>query len=68
MNDDSDIPEMNLAALRFNARMLDAIKGMKSSIILLLKDRGQAWHDYPAWDLVDGIITEYGDDPNAAET
>lgn len=68
MPDDNDIPEMNLPALRFSARMMDAIKGMKSSIILLLKERGQVWKDYPAWDLVDDLITEYGDDPNAEET
>lgn len=59
---DDDIPEMNLAALRFNARMMDAIKGMKSSIILLLKEKGQAWTDWPAYDLVDDLIAEYGEE------
>lgn len=68
MASEDEIPSMNVAALRFNARMMDAIKGMKSSIILLMKERGQVWTDYPAWDLVDDIITEYGDDPNAEET
>jgi hypothetical protein len=65
---DEEIPEMNLAALRFSARMMDAIKGMRSSIIMFMKERGQEWEDYPAWDLVDGLIAEYGDDPNAEET
>lgn len=63
MADDDEIPTMNVAALRFNARMMDAIKGMKGSIILLLQDGGQKWEDYPAHDLVDEIIVEYGDDP-----
>jgi hypothetical protein len=64
---DEEMPEMNLAALRFSARMMDAIKGMRSSIIMLMKERGQEWADYPAWDLVDDLIAEYGDDPNAEE-
>lgn len=63
MADDDEIPTMNVAALRFQARMMDAITGMKGSIILLLQDVGQKWEDYPAYDLVDEIIAEYGDDP-----
>lgn len=59
---DDDMPEMNLAALRFQARMMDAIKGMKSSLTLLLAEKGQKWTDWPAYDLVDELIAEYGEE------
>lgn len=66
MADDEEIPTMNVAALRFNARMMDAIHGMKGAIIFLQKERGQTWEDFPAHDLVDEIIAEYGEEDEEA--
>lgn len=57
-----EVMQMNLPALRFSARMMDAIKGMKQSMILLLRERGQTWKDWPAYDLVDDLMAEYGEE------
>lgn len=59
---DEEIPTMNVAALKFQARMMDAILGMKQSLIMLLKEGGKEWKDWPAYDLVDELIAEYGED------
>lgn len=64
MNDD-EIPSMNLAALKFQARMMDAIQAMKQSIIQLLEAQGQTWQDWPAYDLVDDLMAEYGVEEDA---
>lgn len=58
---DEEIPSMNLAALKFQARMMDAILGMKSAIKKFMEAGGQTWDDWPAADLVDKIIAEYGE-------
>lgn len=61
MSDDG-IPTMNVAALKFQARMMDAILGMKGSLVQLLQEKGQKWQDWPAHDLVDELIAEYGEE------
>ena len=38
---DEEIPTMNVAALKFQARMMDAILGMKQSLVMLLKEGGK---------------------------
>ena len=59
---DDEIPTMNVAALKFQARMMDAILGMKVSLVLFLQEKGQGWQDWPAADLVDELIAEYGEE------
>ena len=59
---DDEIPTMNVAALKFHSRMMDAIIGMKGSLVQLLQEKGQKWQDWPAYDLVDDLIAEYGEE------
>lgn len=59
---DDEIPTMNVAALKFQARMMDAIIGMKGSLVPLLQEKGQKWQGWPAYDLVDDLIAEYGEE------
>lgn len=63
---DDEIPTMNVAALKFQARMMDAIIGMKGSLVQLLQEKGQKWQDWPASDLVDELIAEYGEEVSDA--
>jgi len=59
---DDEIPTMNVAALKFQARMMAAMIGMKCLLVQLLTEKGQAWKDWPAYDLVDELIAEYGEE------
>ena len=59
---DDEIPMMNVAALKFQARMMEAILGMKGSLVQLLREKGKTWRDWPAYDLVDELIAEYGEE------
>jgi hypothetical protein len=59
---DDEIPMMNVAALKFQARMMEAILGMKGSLVQLLREKGETWRDWPAYDLVDELIAEYGEE------